>query len=63
VAAALHLPARVLEDPTLGPLDDSPTNSVLRVWAEIGMARIGDSPSMPGMGVVKLSKAYNEMCK
>jgi hypothetical protein len=60
VKAALHLPARVFDDPALGPLDEAPTNSALRVWAEIMIAGIDVSPSKPGMGSMKLSKACEQ---
>jgi hypothetical protein len=40
VAAALRLPARVLEDPAPGLVDESSTDSALRVRAEIGFVSI-----------------------
>jgi hypothetical protein len=55
--AALRLPARVQEDPTLGPLDEAPIDIALGVQDEIGMAGIIVSPSKPGMGGMKLSRA------
>jgi hypothetical protein len=57
VAVALRLLARVLEVPTLGPVGESPTDSALMVRAEIRAARIGMSPSKPGIGTMKLSRA------
>jgi hypothetical protein len=45
VAAILHLPTRVLFDPTLGPFDNAPTDSTFGVWAERGTIGIGVSPS------------------
>jgi hypothetical protein len=40
VAAALRLPTRVLEDPAPGLVDESSTDSALRVRAEIGFVSI-----------------------
>jgi hypothetical protein len=57
VAIALHLPARVLDDSTLGPVDESPTDSTLRVWAKIRTTGTGESPSKPWMEEMRLSKA------
>jgi hypothetical protein len=59
VAAALRLPARALEDPTLGPIDDSLTDSALRVRTEIRTTEVGESSLKPRMGETKLSRAYN----
>jgi hypothetical protein len=60
VAAALRLLARVLEDPTLGLFDETLANLALENWAETGIAGIGISPSMLGMGAMKLSRAYDQ---
>jgi hypothetical protein len=60
VAAALRLLARVLEDPALGLFDETLANSALGNWAETGIAGIGISPSMLGMGAMKLSRAYDQ---
>jgi hypothetical protein len=59
VAAALHLLAWVLEDPKLWPFDKSLVELTLKVRAETRIARIGESPLKPGMGSMKLSRAYN----
>jgi hypothetical protein len=59
VATALRLPAQVLEDRALGPLDESSSNSTLGVWAKIGTTGIGVSPSKPGMCEMKLFRACN----
>jgi hypothetical protein len=56
----LCLPAQVFEDPTLGPLDEASTDLMLGVWAKIGTAGIGDSPSKPGIESMKLYRACNE---
>jgi hypothetical protein len=58
VAAALHLPARVLKYSALGPVDESSAHSTLGVRAETGTAGISESPSKMGMGAMKLSRAY-----
>jgi hypothetical protein len=55
---AFRLPARVLE--ALAP---APADGWLGVlspggWVETGMARIGTWPSKPGIGEMKLSRAY-----
>jgi hypothetical protein len=63
VVAALHLPARVLEDPTPGPAVESSADSPLGVRTEIGMARIRISPSKSRMGEIKLSKACTQRFK
>jgi hypothetical protein len=55
--AALRLLARVLDDPTLGSVEESSTNSVLGVQAVIGMTRIGSSPWKLGIGEVKLFRS------
>jgi hypothetical protein len=60
VAVTLHLPARVLEDPTLGPFDDMLVDSTLIVWAKKGTPGIGVSPSKPCMGAMKLSNACRQ---
>jgi hypothetical protein len=57
-AAALCLPALVMEDLTLGLTVKSSANSPLGVWAEIGMVGIGISPSNLGIDEMKLSRAY-----
>jgi hypothetical protein len=54
---ALRLLARVLVDPAQRPVAESSTDSALGVWAEIGMAKIGISPSKLGIGEIKLSNA------
>jgi hypothetical protein len=61
VATTLHFTAQVREDLALGPCDELLVDSPLRVWAEIRTAGMGDSPSMLGMGAMKLSKACNQM--
>jgi hypothetical protein len=43
VATTLHLPAQVLEDPTLRPINESLVDSAHRVRAEIETAWIGVS--------------------
>jgi hypothetical protein len=63
VAATLHLPVRVLEDPALGPFDDAPAGSALGVRAEIGTVEIRVSPSKSSIGAMKLSKAYDQTYK
>jgi hypothetical protein len=63
VGAAMCLPARVLEDPALGPFDEPLVDSAFGVWAEIVMAGIGVSPLKPEMGVVKLSSTYKKANK
>jgi hypothetical protein len=63
VAIALHLPARVLDDPVLGPFDDAPTDLTLGDRTKTGTAGIGVSPLMLGMGAIKLSRAYNQAYK
>jgi hypothetical protein len=63
VVAALRLPTRVLGALTLGPRDEAPTESALRAWAKIGIARIGDSPPKPVTWEVKLSNACNKICR
>jgi acetyl esterase/lipase len=60
VAATLRLLARVLDDPMLGPFDDAPTDSALRVRTERGTTGIGVSPSKPRMRAMKLSKACSQ---
>jgi hypothetical protein len=57
VAATLRLLARVLEDLTLGLVDELSANSTLRVWAEIETTGVGILPSKPRTGAMKLSKA------
>jgi hypothetical protein len=47
----------------LGPLDDEPADSTVGVQAQIGTSGIGISPSKPGIGVMKLSKACSQMFK
>jgi hypothetical protein len=54
---AFRLPARVLEDLTLGPASESLTDLMLRVQDETGMVEIGSSLFKPGMVEEKLSKA------
>jgi hypothetical protein len=44
--------------PSLVPGGGSLEDSVLGSWAEIGMARIGMSPSNLGTGEIKLSRSY-----
>jgi hypothetical protein len=63
VAATLRLPARVCDDPTLGPFDDVSTDSALGVWAEIATAGIGPSPSKPRMGVMSYPKPASKHIK
>jgi hypothetical protein len=57
VAAALQLPAQVLDDLALGPANESSADSALRVRAEIRIPEIDMSPSKPGIGEMKLSRA------
>jgi hypothetical protein len=57
VAVTLGLPAQILDDPALGPIKESSSNTVLGVRAEIRMTRIGSSLLKPGIGEVKLSIA------
>jgi hypothetical protein len=52
---------RVLVEPTLRPLDEAPTESTLGTGAKIGITRIGDLLSKPGMWDEKLFKTYNKM--
>jgi hypothetical protein len=63
VAAALCLPARVLEDPALGPFDNAPADSALGVRAGRGTTEIGVSPSTHGIGTMKLSKVCDQTYK
>jgi hypothetical protein len=56
VAVALCLLARVVEDPTLWPLDESSTHSALGVRAKTEIIGIEVSPSSLGMGPMKLAK-------
>jgi hypothetical protein len=58
LAVAFHLPARVLEALALALTDGSLVDSPPGHRAKIGIAGIGMSPSNPGMGEIKLSKAY-----
>jgi hypothetical protein len=60
VVATLNLPARVLDDPVLGPCDDALTDLTLRVQAERGTAGIGVSPSKSGIGSMKSSRVCNQ---
>jgi hypothetical protein len=60
MVAALRLLARVFEDPTLGPLDKAPIESVSGVQAETGTAGMGDPPAKLGMCDTKLYRAYRE---
>jgi hypothetical protein len=55
---AFRLLARVFEALALAPSKGSLTDSSLGGRAKTGMVRIGTSPSKPGMGEIKLSKAY-----
>jgi hypothetical protein len=54
--ATLHFPARVFDAPTLVPADGSLAGSPLGDRTEIGIVRIGMSPSNLGMGEMKLSR-------
>jgi hypothetical protein len=63
VAVTLRLPARVLEDPALGPFDDALADSTLGVRTEVETVGIGVSPLRPGIGEMKLSKACNQTYK
>jgi hypothetical protein len=54
---AFRLPARVLRALALTPAEESLVDSSPGGWAKIGMAGFGMSPSKPGMGEMKLSKA------
>jgi hypothetical protein len=56
--AALHFPTQVLDNPALGPTDESSVDSPLKVRAKIGIAGIGISPSKLGIGEIKLFKAF-----
>jgi hypothetical protein len=56
VAAAFLLPARVLDDQTLGPADESSFDLALGTRVEIGMTKIVLSASKQGIGEVKLSR-------
>jgi hypothetical protein len=60
VAVALRLPGQVFEGSTLGILDEALTDLALRVRTEMGTTRINMSPSKPGMGAMKLSKACKQ---
>jgi hypothetical protein len=51
---ALHFPARVIDDLTLGPTDESPTDSPLGVRADIGFTGFRICPSKPRIGEIKL---------
>jgi hypothetical protein len=57
LAAAFHLPVQVFEAPPLALADGSLEGSPLGDRVEIGMARIGMSPSNPRIGEIKLSMA------
>jgi hypothetical protein len=61
VSVTLHLPSRVLEDPTLGPFDDALTDLALGARAETGTTKMGVSPSMLGICTIKLSKACDQI--
>jgi hypothetical protein len=63
LAIALCFPTRVLGTLALASTYGSLTNSLLGHRAEIGIARIGMSPSNPGMGKIKLSSACIQMHK
>jgi hypothetical protein len=54
---AFRLPARVFEALALAPVEGSPMDSSLGGRVETGMSRNEMSPSKPGMGEIKLSKA------
>jgi hypothetical protein len=56
VVVALCLPAQVLDDPALGPADESLVDSALRARAKIGTTGISSSPSKPRIDEVKLSR-------
>jgi hypothetical protein len=57
VVAALRLLARFMEDPALGPIDESSADSALGVLSKIKIVGIGKSPSKLRMGEMKLSRA------
>jgi hypothetical protein len=57
VAVALRFPDWVFHAPALYPPDKSFADSLLGDQVEAGIARIGMSPSNPGKGEVRLSKA------
>jgi hypothetical protein len=57
LVAAFRLPVRVFEAPPLALADGSLEGSPLGDWVEIGMARIGMSPSNPRIGEINLSMA------
>jgi hypothetical protein len=55
---AFCLLARLFDAPALDPAEESSIASLPGGWAEMGMARIGMSPSKPGMGEMKLSNSF-----
>jgi hypothetical protein len=59
-AVALRLSARVFDEPAHEFSNVAPTKSAFGPRAEIGVARIGVSPSKSGICDTKLSRAYNE---
>jgi hypothetical protein len=61
VAATLRLPSRVFSDSTLGPFDEAPIDSALRVQADMRRTGIDVSPSKPGMGAIKLSRSCEQV--
>jgi hypothetical protein len=61
VAEDLHFPTRVLNDTTLAPVVESPSDSPLGDWVKIRITRISMSPSKPGMREMKLSKTCKQI--
>jgi hypothetical protein len=58
LAVAFHLPAQVFDAPALALADGSLVDSSHGDRIETRIAGKGMSPSNPGMGEIKLSKAY-----
>jgi hypothetical protein len=63
LALAFRLPARVLGMLALALVEGSLSASPPRGWAGTGTVGIGMSPSKPGMGQMKLSKARVQAIK
>jgi hypothetical protein len=58
LTVAFRLLARVFDAPTLDPAEWSSMALPPREWVKTRIAKIGMSPSKPGMGEMKLSKSF-----